>query len=106
MRLKLLGALVFGLLTASLLVGTVFAGSATQSYTGPEVEIDGAIMATPVAFTEGVDFHAGSSITDVDITIYWTKTAGSCSAPSAIPARFMTNSAFNCNRPPGRQSPW
>ncbi len=29
MRLKLLGALVFGLLTASLLVGTVFAGSAT-----------------------------------------------------------------------------
>lgn len=101
MRLKLLGALVFGLLTASLLVGTVFAGSATQSYTGPEVEIDGAIMATPVAFTEGVDFHAGSSITDVDITIYWTKTAGSCSAPSADSSAFYDELGFQLQSPSG-----
>ena len=37
MRLKLLGALVFVLLTASLIVGTVFAASSTHPYTGPVV---------------------------------------------------------------------
>lgn len=62
--------------------GTVGGGSATRSYPGPTVSVDATTTDVgTVTFLAG-DFPPGTTISDVNITIDFHKTDGTCAAPA------------------------
>lgn len=67
-------------------VATTNAQTVTRSYSAPSsVTVDGigdfGFNLPPVSFTQG-DFPSGCRVTDVNVTIQWAKTAGSCTSPN------------------------
>tara|TARA_R110000850_G_scaffold218852_1_gene344376 strand:- start:201 stop:4634 length:4434 start_codon:yes stop_codon:yes gene_type:complete len=73
----------------------------SKTYGGPTVSVDGCgsyCVALPgVTFTTA-DFPAGSIITDVNVSINWLKTDGSCAAP-ATGGSFHNETNFRINNP-------
>ena len=76
----------------------------SKSYTGGTVSVDADEVAlSSVSFTPGTDFPAGSLIEDVNVTIEWTKTDGSCGSPGSGGA-FHNETAFELSGPTGCSS--
>ncbi|NNC96203.1 MAG: hypothetical protein HKN92_11625, partial [Chitinophagales bacterium] len=58
----------------------------TKTYAGPTVTVDGCgsyCVALPAVTFVAADFPAGANIIDVDVSITWQKTDGTCAAPGA-----------------------
>lgn len=77
----------------------------SQTYPGPTISVDGtanfAISVGSVTFSAG-DFPAGAVVTDVDVTINFLKTDGSCTVP-ATGSAFHGETNFALRSPTGTQ---
>ena len=78
----------------------------TETYTAPSsVSVDGCgtyCVALPALSFSSSDFASGCMISDVDVTINWAKTDGSCTSPGTGDS-FHAETNFRIDGPPGNE---
>ena len=89
-----------------LFAGTAAAQTVTRTHVSPtSTSVDGVgnygFTFPAVSFTSG-DFTAGCEVTDVDVTIGWAKTDGTCQAPGGGNS-FHAETSFRVNGPSGSE---